>query len=280
MGSKAARIDQVAARIAANQHGVVSTAQLLAIGLTTSMIRRRVQGGRLHSVYRGVYAVGHTLVSQRGYWMAATLALGDSAVLSHLSAAMLWKLMPAETGFPHVTVPGNGGRSQRSGIVIHRSPTLASRCCSMRNGIPVTSASRTITDLRRSQPLETVRRAIRQAEFLGLPLDSTIERDGTRSGLERAFLDLLRRHGLRAPEVNAKVGRFRVDFHWRAECLAIETDGWAGHRGREQFEDDHSRGLELAKRGIELVRLTERQLTGDQRGVAAFLRKRLSRSGS
>jgi predicted transcriptional regulator of viral defense system len=93
------------ARLAARQHGVISVGQLIAAGLTYEAIRRRVRAGRLHRVFRGVYAVGHRSLTFQGWWMAAVLACGEGAVLSHLSAAMHWGLLKARRGPIDVTVP-------------------------------------------------------------------------------------------------------------------------------------------------------------------------------
>ncbi len=278
MREQVAYPDVLIARIAAGQHGTISYSQLLAAGLTRSSVRRRVAAGRLHRLYRGVYAVGHLPVSRRGWWMAATLAL-PGALLSHFSAAMLWKILPLDGRWPQITVPGQGGRAKRKGIVIHRSVTLTARECRRKERIPVTSVARTIADLRRVADTDTVRRAIRQAGYLKLNLEE-VAWAGDRSPLEFDFLGFCRRYGLPMPEVNAKVGIYHVDFLWREQKLAVETDGWAAHRGRQAFEDDHARGLELMRRGIEMLPLTEHQLKSDPAGVAAVLRERLGRAAA
>src|SRR4051794_5025834 len=82
--------DRAIAVLAASQHGVVARAQLIAIGMRRGAIQLRLDAGRLHHVHRGVYAVGHRRLTLQGRWMAAVLAAGPGAVLSHRSAAMLW----------------------------------------------------------------------------------------------------------------------------------------------------------------------------------------------
>ena len=124
MDPKVATADARAAQIAARQHGVASSTQLEEAGLTPTQIRNRLRRGRLHRLHRGVYAVGHPGLSNEGRWMAAVLACGEGAVLSHRSAAELWTLLPAAKGDAHVTVPGRGGRGKRRGIHLHRSPSL------------------------------------------------------------------------------------------------------------------------------------------------------------
>jgi very-short-patch-repair endonuclease len=147
----------------------------------------------------------------------------------------------------------------------------------LRNGIPVTTPARTIDDLRRSvsgarrllSPRE-LRRAIRQADVLGLPIGGQ-KGDRTRSDFELAFLQLCRRHGLPAPEVNVRVGSHLVDFLWREAKLVVETDGYRYHRGRAAFEDDRARDLDLRARGFEVARLSEKQVEEEGERVAEVL---------
>lgn len=266
--------DARVAETAARQHGVVTVAQLNAIGIAGSAVTRRIRAGRLHRVHRGVYAVGHSGLSGEGMWIAAVLTCGPGAVLSHRSAAELFELLPPGRGPIHVTVPASsGGRRQRRGLSIHRSsvprPDVTSR-----SGIPVTTPVRTAADLRRSVPAATVRRAIREAEYRGLDLGRT-RTDRTRSELERAFLRLCRRFGLPEPEVNARVGRFTVDFLWREHGLAVETDGYGAHRGRQAFEDDRERELELGMLGVRVRRFTDNQVRRRSARVAAAVEAEL-----
>jgi very-short-patch-repair endonuclease len=141
----------------------------------------------------------------------------------------------------------------------------------------VTTPARTIADLRRDKlPAGQLRRAIRQAEIQGLRLGPEVEADGTRSELERDFLRLCRRHGLPEPEVNVRVGRWTVDFLWRRERVAVETDGYAFHQGSVAFEDDHARDLDLRRRGYDLRRFTYRQVHDEPAQLAADLRDALA----
>jgi very-short-patch-repair endonuclease len=219
--------------------------------------------------------------------MAAVLACGDDAVLSHVSAAALWALLPqprptgSDTRPPpvQVTVPGRAGRRHRQGIRIHHAINLTPRDITRRNNIPVTSPSRTLIDLRRTLPQPQFARALRQAEFLGLPIHAPLDPDGTRSELEAKFLGLCRRHRLPLPEVNQRVGPYVVDFLWREQRLVVELDGYAGHAGRIAFEADRARDVELKLLGLAVVRFTWRQLTGDAARVAGTIRA-LLRGGS
>jgi very-short-patch-repair endonuclease len=142
----------------------------------------------------------------------------------------------------------------------------------------VTKPAQTIADLRCCVSAKELRRAIRQADVLGLPIGPAPGRDRTRSDLERDFLGLCRRHRLPPPEVNVRVGRFLVDFLWRDQRLAVETDGYRYHRGRQAFEDDRARDLELRARGFEVIRLSETQVAEEPRSVAETLRPILASS--
>jgi very-short-patch-repair endonuclease len=206
--------------------------------------------------------------------MAAVLASGKGAVLSHRDAAAHWGLLPAVDGPVHVTVPSIAGRVARAGIHLHRSRTLRPGFTTWCRGIPVTTPARTIEDLRSGLPSWQWRRAVRQAEFKGLSL-GPIETDRTRSDLERDFLRLCRRHGIPAPEVNVKVGRWTVDFLWRDERVAVETDFYDYHRGRVAFQDDRARELDLRRRGFAVHRFSERQLNEQVGEVAGDLRDAL-----
>jgi len=134
---------------------------------------------------------------------------------------------------------------------------------------------RTIEDIRDFLPPRLVRRAIRQAEQAEYHLDG-IESDGTRSDLETAFLALCRRHGLPAPEVNVKLGRWEVDFLWRAPRVVVETDTFAYHRGSVGFEDDHARDLDLRERGYAVCRFTDTQVETEPDRIVADLRRLLA----
>jgi hypothetical protein len=178
-------------------------------------------------------------------------------------------------GSVHVTVPDRGGRGRCPGIAIHRPRTLTGADLTRHRGIPITTPACTIADLRRTPRPPELRRAIRQAEVLGLRLGSDVAGDGTRSELELQFLRLCSRHRVPLPEVNARVGPFLVDFLWREQALVVETDGYRFHRGRRAFEDDRERDLRLRLLGYEVMRFSRRQLTRDPAAVVASVRRRL-----
>jgi very-short-patch-repair endonuclease len=276
MRKQIASADALVAAVAGRQHGIATFTQLLEAGLTPPAIDRRLAAGRLHRVYRGVYGVGHAALSNEGRWCAAVAACGENAVLSHRSAAELWRMLAVATGPMHVTVPGAGGRARRDGLTVHRSSSLPINERTRRDGIAVTTPARTLADLRRTERPEVVRRALRQAAYLGLDLGN--EGDGTRdrSELERRMLWVCRRHHLPIPEVNVPVGPYTVDFLWREQWLVVETDGWESHRGRQAFEDDRARDAYLRLQGFEVLRFTWRQVFEDPRSVVAVLRRYLT----
>jgi len=266
------------ARIAARQHGVISVRQLHAAGLDSAAIARRVTRGLLHRIHRGVYAVGHRGLTARGRWKAATLACGEGAVLSHRSAAELWGMLGETRSDCHVTVPVAGGRAKRRGIVIHRRPHMLPSEITSRDGIPVTSPQRTLLDLRTRLDPEILRRAIREAEFRGLPVDATaLVGDRTASPLELEFLRLCRRHHLPEPEANVRIGPYVVDFLWRAERVVVETDGRQAHRGVVAADEDRERDRYLRRLGYTVLRFTYAEVVGRPKRVAAAVRATLKR---
>lgn len=263
--------DKTVANLAARQHGVVSTAQLAGAGIRRSGLSRRVRSGRLHRIHRGVYAVGHPALSQEGTWLAAVLASGEGALLSHRSAAGLWGLIPASGGAVDVTISHTARRGPRRGIHIHRSRTLSAESTARKRGISVTTPARTVVDLRSVVSPNQLRRAIREAEALGLALAEELEPVHTRSELEHSFLRLCRRHRLPMPEVNVSIDRFVVDFLWRRQAMIVETDGYRYHRGRQAFEDDRARDAALRLSGFEVVRFSYRQVFDEPTRVVELL---------
>jgi very-short-patch-repair endonuclease len=294
-------IDLAIPALAAHQHGVVSRSQLRIAGLHDLSIDRRIAAGRLHPVYRGVFAVGHTELTIEGRWMAAVLASGDGAVLSHTSAAAAWELRPTGTGSIHVTVPGAPGRRRRAGIRLHRSTTLGPDETTTRNGIPVTDPARTLIDLAtllRGRPLE---QAVDSAEQLGLvdfadhaarlaarpsrpgspALQALLSRYAagstvTRSEMEERFLRLCDDNGVPRPETNTIIEGREVDFVWKDARLIVEVDGYRYHRSPSAFEDDRERDVVLAVAGWQTLRFTWAKITERPAWVAAAVVNRLA----
>ncbi|MFT3865380.1 MAG: type IV toxin-antitoxin system AbiEi family antitoxin domain-containing protein [Solirubrobacterales bacterium] len=263
------------AAIAGCQHGIVTVEQLRAAGVGETSVRHAVEAGRLHRLHRGVYAVGHRSLSWRGRWLAAVLAAGEGATLSHASAAALWEYLRPIPGPIHVTVPAAVHRKSRPGLRVHRSRTLIRGDVTRRHGIAVTSPARTIEDLRGAVEPYLVRRALRQAELAGHPVPHLGAVRRTRSDLELLFLGLCDDHGLPRPLVNRRVHGYRVDFWWPERRLAVETDSWDYHRGSVAFEDDHERDLALRAHRIATRRYTGDQLEAASDAVAADLRRAL-----
>lgn len=290
MPDKRGPADVRIAQLAARQHGAVTSAQLREAGLSRDAVLERRRSGRLHSLHRGVYAVGHIAPSIERRWMAAVLALsgdanrgsrsaalghGGGGVLSHRSAAELWGLLPPSRGPVDVSLLSRSGRRQRREIRIHRPTSLEPTEVTRNRGIPVTSPARTLADLRATASAREQRRAIRQAEVLGLFTGPDIAPDRTRSELERQFLRLCRRHRLPMPDVNMRIGALTVDFCWAEQKLVVETDGYKYHRGRAAFENDRVRDLELHVLGYEVLRLSYRQVFDESVRVAEILRATL-----
>jgi very-short-patch-repair endonuclease len=286
------------AKIAEKQHGVVSIGQLRRCGVSDDAVEGRVALGQMHRVHRGVYALGHRALSLEGRLMAAVLALGGEprdggsvlehwgAAVSHRGALSLWTLLPDNRADSDVIVSGDGGRARRDGIRVHRSLSLGPGDVTLRRGIPVTTPARTIADLRdaissrRSGAIASheLRRAIRQANVLGLPVSARDAKVRTRSDLEGDFLRLCRRHRLPAPDVNVRIGPYLVDFLWREKRLVVETDSYLYHRGEAAFQEDHARDLGLMRRGFEVLRISELQLDGEPAQVAEVLAVRLAQA--
>ncbi len=183
---------------------------------------------------------------------------------------------------------GRSGRASRLGLRIHRSRSFAPAEVTLRRGIPITTPARTVSDLRSATLLgragavspRDLRRAIRQANVLGLPIGEDSGRDRTRSDLERDFLWLCRSHRLNSPEVNVWIGGYLVNFVWRERGLVVETDSYLYHRGRLAFQEDRDRDLELKRLGYEVLRVSERQVNEEPDRVAETVTAILGRRGA
>jgi very-short-patch-repair endonuclease len=176
----------------------------------------------------------------------------------------------------HITVPGTAGKRKRDGIVLHRSSTLTASDCTRRDGIPVTKHGRTLSDLRVLVSVAELGAALREAEFLRLPIGDGFVTDGARTDLEHRMLAVCRRHRLPQPEVNVPVDRYEVDVLWRDQRLVVEVDGWESHRTRSAFEEDRARDARLAALGYAVVRFTWLQVTGEAAQIAKTIRSLLS----
>jgi hypothetical protein len=297
-----ALLDQRIAALAAQQHGVVSRWQLLELGLAPGAIQRRIALGRLHRVHEGVYAVGHRNLTVQGRWMAAVLACGPDALLSHRSAGGLWVIRQVTRPLIDVTAPRT--RRGRRGIDLHRARNLDAADRTTRNGIPVTTVARTLIDLAEVIPFAQLERAFERAdraEMLDVrELEAACDRARGRHGmkpitrllgawrprpemkseLEHRFAELCDTRGLPMPLFNEIVEGLEVACVWPDAKLIVELDGYEHHRGRASFERDRERDSILALAGYRVVRFTWRRLEAEPEHVATTVRDLLSSRNS
>lgn len=291
------------ARIATRQHRVVTRRQLLDAGLGGGKIRHRLETGRLFQLHPGVYAVGTADPGHLGHLLSAVFASGERAVLSHRSAAVLWRVLEAKPGPIDVTVPGKKTKL-RNGVRRHSTRSLPPADTTTRRRIPCTTVERVLIDLAaiRSPELE---RAVEQGfvnRLIGRTrmqeaLDRANGRAGTgqlkrllggllpqlpftRSELERLFLKLIASANLPMPIVNRHREAHRVDFHWPAYKLVVETDGRGIHDNPYVFEQDRRRDLDLQLADWHVIRLTWRQIAEQPERVLALLQKRFTAARS
>jgi len=248
------------ARIAKGQRGRVAWRQLIDAGIGPDTIDRWVADGRLHRLHHGVYAVGHLAPSPLADYVAAVLACGDGAVLSHRAAAHALRLLRGATPPPSVTVPTDAGRG-RAGITIHRVRRLDPLDTSTFDGIPITIVPRVLLDLApRTQPRELTRmchEAWVHHETGPREVEACIARnphkkaiaklrrallaDATLSDLEDGFLKLLAEHDLPRPRTNVDLKGDKVDCHWPGHALTVELLSFRFHGTRHAFESDVAR---------------------------------------
>lgn len=296
--------DHRIAQIAVTQRGRVATRQLIAAGVSATTASRLVKRSALFPLHRGVFAVGHTAPIELGDETAALLAVGGTAALSHLSAAVLWGLLPPDPGGGpiHVT-SATDHRPCLDGIVVHRSRILTGADIRVRAGLPVLSPARALLD---SAELVTERRLelavdralvdgiLRPHEITELLARTNGRRGGpllraqlarlsdgptlTRSEAEEQFLALIRQAGLPRPLVNSRVQGYEVDFYWPRERIAVEIDGFRFHSTRRAFEHDRRKDAVLLAAGISTLRNSWRQLHDEPTAVIARLAGLLART--
>jgi very-short-patch-repair endonuclease len=298
--------DKGLAALAERQHGVVGRRQLLESGWSEEEIEWRLRSGRLHRLHTGVYLVGHRLIQRQGRWMAAVLASGSDAVLSHRSAAALWGIREDSRAAIDITTP-HRSRSWRH-IRRHVSP-LSPDEVTDEDGIPVTTVPRTILDLAANEPLDEIKRLLREMEFKELwdrlSLRDLVERYPGRRGirkvnaaleglkdepvgeqkspLEERFAPFCRGHRIPLPRFNVpiEVGgkNYLVDCHWPGTNQIVELDGWQAHKSRSAFREDKARDRRLATAGYTVTHITWNQLDDEPEEVASDLRVLLGVSG-
>jgi hypothetical protein len=289
-------VEQELARIAQEQHGVVTRSQLLKAGVSTRQIETRIESGSLLREHRGVYRVGHRAPSIEATYLAAVLAAGEGAVLSGLAAAHVHGLVKGPPPPPEVTA-----RNERriEGARTHRCRVLNARSCGIVCGIPITSVSRTLVDIASVLSVEALAGACHEAGVRHgtTPADVALELElrpniaGARrlrrvlegdvhvtlSALERRFLQLLDAEGLPLPYTNRPAGGRRVDCRWPEQRLTVELDSYRFHNSRHSWEQDRRREREARARGDEFRRYTYADVFEDSHLMLADLRSLLSR---
>jgi very-short-patch-repair endonuclease len=287
-------LEATLAALASRQYGVVSRAQLVELGFTSDAIRRRVQVDRLRRLHPGVYAVGHWALTSASRDLAAVLACGPEALLSHRAAARRLQLLRGSV--TRIDVTAQRGCKPKPGVAVHRTRLIHPDDKSTVDGIPVTSVARTLVDLADVLSERLLAAAVNEAEVLQrfdlTAIEQTQHRLPGRHGrarlervlaaytdpqgyntneAERLFLRLCSDHGLPRPQRIA-VGGYELDFYWSDASLAVEIDGGAFHRTRRAFHEDRRRDRRLATLGIQVARVTWRDLTLEPLELAAELK--------
>jgi very-short-patch-repair endonuclease len=289
-------VDETVARIAGQQHGVITRAQLLRAGLGEGVVDRRVAKGSLIRVHRGVYRVGHRAPSLEASYLAAVLACGDEAVLSGYAAAHIFGLVKGKPPRPEVSSP----RHKRIKGIATRRIRLDGRENTVYRGIPVTTVPRAVVDLAPGLEPEDLARTCHEAAVkhrVGAPeVEAVLER--RRSGLgreklhaiyrgdtrillsrlEEAFVTQLRRAQLPLPQTNRKNGAHWIDCRWPAHRLTVELDSYRYHHTRHAWEKDRRREREARARGDEFRRFTYDDVTEDREQTLAELQALLQQA--
>ena len=300
-------IDVAVAALADAQHGVVARQQLLALGLTPRSLDRRLARSILVPLHRGVYAFGHRRLAIEGRWLAAVLAAGSGAVLSHRDAAALHGMRKRpESRRVSVTTARNVRAAPGLWVFARRS--LHEDDVTIVRGIPTTSPARTLVDL---APMltaaqlaatlgETDRRGLLDVAAVEAALKRLKSRHGhghrrlttavdahlqhgavlLRSELEERFLDLVLHARLPRPRLNAPAAGFQVDALWPAERVVVELDGWAHHKERAAAAQDRDRTNRLQVAGYLVLRFMHGDLVARPTEVAGAIGAALAQSTS
>jgi Protein of unknown function (DUF559) len=259
-----------------------------------------VENGLLIPLFRGVYAVGHVSKGASGRWMAAVLACGDEAVLSHRSAAALWGILKTNRSAIDVTTPR--GRAGHDGITLHRTRSLHPEDVTEVDGIKVTSLARTLLDLAEVVPPRILRRAVEEAEKLELfdldallrliarskgrrgvkPLAKVLAENAVpedaRNELERLLPEICRAAGLPIPAMNVTVAGRVVDAFFAGYSVVAELDGHRWHRSREELQRDDEAIVALQLAGYVVLRFTYRDVKIRPKYVAGSISRALSQA--
>lgn len=288
--------------LARQQHGVVTRKQLLALGLSRNAVAERVGRGLLRPLHRGVYAHGGGALTVGGRRMAAVLACGPGAVLSHRSAARLWVIFPYEPGTLEVSRPA-ARRTRHDGVLLRQGRLLPDEVEEV-DGIPVTSLFRTIFDLAAVASEREVERAFHETDVKQMAsrvsLREVLRRHPGRRGaatvrailanrepagiteneFEELFVEFLDRYGFPRPRLNATLpvrGRLlRPDCMWPEQRLLVELDGRGAHGTERAFQGDRKRDRTLLVEGWRSTRVTWEQLRDEPDVLAADLHELLA----
>lgn len=285
------------ARLAEQQHGVVSARQLRELGYSRSVMANAAAAGRLHRMHRGVYAVGHRRLDWHSRCLAAVLSCAP-AFASHASAGWIWGLLRYAPEWIDVTAPTR--RRPKKELRVHHAG-LTARDCTEREDIPVTSLARTHLDLAATLPPPRIKRLLERSEELQIfdltAFDELLARAAhhpgakplrealaiyrpdptfTRSGLERRFLALVKSAGLPVPAMNCNVAGLELDAYWEPERFAVELDVYETHGTRAAFERDRLRQEDLLLAGIAVDRITGPRLRREPQRVIERLGKLLA----
>lgn len=291
------RATAIIRKLAEQQHGVVGRRQLIAAGLGSGAVRSRVENGHLIPVHQGVFAVGHRRLTRYGEWMAATLASGPGAVLSHATAAHLWGVRGSRMPIEVLRLSGN---RRPHGVRVHQTRLLPSPDITKVSGIPVTRIERTAVDMAGRLDQRQMEHFLVEADRVGClswpTLWEVLERPGGRKGVGRLqrvaarvdprtkdtrsppevdFLVLCRENGVPMPQVNVLVEGYLVDFFWPRERLIVEADSYTFHGDRVAFERDRESSVALANAGYLVHRVTRRMIDQDPMAIVRLVRRTL-----
>ena len=277
------RGDGELARLAELQRGVLHRSQLIEAGLSPAAIRHRLANRSLHRLYPGVYLFGRPRLEALAGATAAVIHFAGRAVLSHRTAALVWRLSDFPELPVEVTLVGLDARP-RPGLVVHRRSSLPPGEICRHSRLPVTAPARTLIDLASvlgRDELEAayavaLRRGLLEPSQLAQALAASPRVKGaaslreliqqgreptlTRSHYERKLLELLERAQLPKPSVNAQLLGMEVDLLWPGQRLVVEFDGFGYHSARRSFERDRLRDQRLVAAGYRVIRVTARQL--------------------
>jgi hypothetical protein len=276
-------------RLAGRQYGHVTRRQLLELGVPSQTMARWTKNGRLIRVHAGVYAVGHAQHSPQALAMAAVLACGDRAVLSHDSAAALWGIRT----WPRTPEVTCALEKRRPAIRTHRTQTLITKDVRRHRNIRVTSPSRTVLDIEGRLTDAQLARAVnelRLADHMGATelerlltasrrVKALVDPDQspTRSPLEDFFLAFCTKYGLPVPRLNVSLFGHEVDALFEEERLIVEIDGWRFHKDHQSFEADRERDATAIEYGFGTFRVTQTRLTRNPEREAKRLKRALAR---